>query len=151
MEEQENGAEQVWFALVEKPTGMYLLGQVTQKAFLGWMTNKCKLPIRYPKNLNAVPITQGEKLVGFNFAVTPVYPAKTPQERIVVDACSVELLEEIIEDDDGNVRCADKSSLFGPYQDMIRQWEAELIGIVLPKKNVVSTSGSTPIDIRRKK
>jgi hypothetical protein len=147
-EKRTEASNRTFFALITVPTGERFVGKVSEKAFSHWTLNKSKLIVEEPKRIDAIPVQDKSsgQIVGFSFSITPTYPAKTPQEKMVFDACGVELLEEITEDEDGHQRCEDRSGLFMPYLDMVSQWRNELSEIVLPPNKKIVTTGQLPPD-----
>ena len=137
----------VYFAIITVPTGERFVGKLTEAAFSHWTLNKSKLIVDEPKRIDAIPVHEkhGGPIIGFSFSIVPTFPAKTPQEKMVFDACSVEMLEEITTDADGHQRCGeDKSGLFAPYIDMVEQWRNELSDIIMPPNKKIITTGRTP-------
>lgn len=123
-------SEKLFFAMIGLPSGETVVGTLSERCLANWVLNKAKLVVKNPKKLSVSPKVENQRIVGYNVGILPTLPIKTPQDRITYDAASVEVIEEIYKDTEGNETCNDHSGLYSSYLDVITQWRMELSGLV---------------------
>lgn len=133
--------------------GQHMYGKVSENNYADWVDNKSKLIMENPSLalIQMVQDRQTKQPIGYHMTLSPIYPEKTRQDKVAVEAIMVEVLGDIETDlVSGNSFCKDHSEMFSNYQDFVDQWRAEQSGLVLPGKNKIVTGNDAPIPFRKK-
>ena len=135
----------VHFIILKLESGQMLLGRLSKLSHELWISGATKIVLEGTRELLIQPVveaagTDRERVIGFQTAVIPVYPLKTPQERLTLNADKItyiEMLGELEEDESGTFICPGASmyvrtELLKFYNDNLMSWKIELSGIVPP-------------------
>jgi hypothetical protein len=132
--------------------GNHIFGKVTQEQYDSWLATAAKLVIKNPALAIIQPVhdPRTKQLVGYNMSLGPVFPEKTRQESVALDATLVEVLSPIETDEvSGNEYCREQGEMFMNYLGWLDQWRAEMSGIIMPGKQKIITGGNEPIPLKR--
>lgn len=113
--------------------GKAIIGVVENKDLNAWKTSGKKIEITNPRELRLIPMNENAVQV----TPMPIFPVKLKQTTMIFEPTIINIISEMTWEDETETWNVDQGQeLYTAYVDSVRDWDAEIAGIVVPQGNM---------------